>query len=505
MLTPNNTFIISRIIKLRAWSFFKVLFAFLFINATFSLDVLAQRDVIITQAKEEIRCRILDETPTRFIYAYVGPKGDILRNEIFKNLVSDFRYNKYDSDLPLATSKKGKSKKNKKSKDIGFATNDVASSDSHSKETVKNKKDKEEKAVSESKALEQPVKSKKELRKEQKANKEKDEVASKDKADQEVLAEIKTSQEPEKSKKELRKEQKANEDKAKVEKANEDEIVLETSKKPVTEIKQPVDKELTKESKEKPVAKNIDEKSTLKPEKSMVEVPKKSTPVVGGTSVETTGEFENYLKWRIGVKAGIGNILDNNFEASNAYGLYQERLLKGWTFGADLAFFPLEGFGLGLVYTDFKSSNSSDNLTYINQVSGEEITGSISNKVSRKFLGPAFFLRKGIDFKTFVVLGVSPGMYFYSDKGDYSQANFEYTGREFGGAATLGLDFLLGNDIIGRDIILSLEAGYNMGKINDLNYGDGTGAVTLANPIIMDRLDFSIGLRFMRFPKYLKK
>ena len=67
---------------------FKVIVALCFMiisNKTF-----AQKDLIITQAGEEIRCKILDETPTRFVYAYLGPKNKVLRNEIFKNLVSDF-------------------------------------------------------------------------------------------------------------------------------------------------------------------------------------------------------------------------------------------------------------------------------------------------------------------------------------------------------------------------------------------------------------------------------
>jgi hypothetical protein len=64
-----------------------------------SAQAYAQRDLIITQAGEEIRCKILDETPTRFIYAYLGPKKKVLRNEIFKNLVTSFKYNHYDNDI----------------------------------------------------------------------------------------------------------------------------------------------------------------------------------------------------------------------------------------------------------------------------------------------------------------------------------------------------------------------------------------------------------------------
>jgi hypothetical protein len=60
----------------------------------------------------------------------------------------------------------------------------------------------------------------------------------------------------------------------------------------------------------------------------------------------------------------------------------------------------------------------------------------------------------------------------------------------------------LGNDITGRDVIISLEAGYNYGKMKMLNYG--SGAVTLDKPLDLSRVDFTIGLRFARYPKYLK-
>jgi hypothetical protein len=72
-----------------------VFLAFVFIGS----KTYAQKDLIITQAGEEIRCKILDETPTRFVYAYLGPKNKILRNEIFKNLVSSFKYSYYPSDV----------------------------------------------------------------------------------------------------------------------------------------------------------------------------------------------------------------------------------------------------------------------------------------------------------------------------------------------------------------------------------------------------------------------
>lgn len=103
-----------------------------------------------------------------------------------------------------------------------------------------------------------------------------------------------------------------------------------------------------------------------------------------------------------------------------------------------------------------------------------------------------------------VILGLSPGAYFYKDKGNYDDANYTFKGMDFGAAATLGIDFLLGNDITGRDIILSVEAGYNYGKMRALDFGMGGGAINLAKPIDLSRVDFTVGLRFTRYPAFFR-
>jgi hypothetical protein len=103
-----------------------------------------------------------------------------------------------------------------------------------------------------------------------------------------------------------------------------------------------------------------------------------------------------------------------------------------------------------------------------------------------------------------VVLGLAPGAYFYKDKGTYNESAYTFKGMDFGAAATLGVDFLLGNDITGRDIILSLEAGYNYGKMRALDLGGGSGAVNLPTAIDLSRVDLTVGLRFTRYPKYFR-
>lgn len=388
-----------------------------------------QRDQITTQAGEKIRCRILDETPNRFVYAYLSPSGKVLRNEIFKNLVIDFKYNFYSSDIVT--------KGNKMPDGLGGAREENAATT----QRVDTRKSEPAKAKSESK---------------------KNDNKSNEVAESEYKATAKESS----SKKETEK-------------------VADKPKATNSDQKTPVKKEDTKPKKEEVVAK--------KEEKAVAPL---ATPKVDN-------EFSNFLKWRVGAKGGFGNMLAK-IPTTNAYGLYQEKLLRGFTWGADVAYFPGDNIGFGLMFNNFQANNKADKIAFRNEILNKPDSGSISNNRSIKYVGPVFYYRKNIDFKTMVVLGLSPGVYFYKDKGSYNDANYTFKGMDFGASATLGIDFLLGNDITGRDIILSLEAGYSYGKMRALDFGAGGGAINLATPIDLSRLDFTIGLRFTRYPKYFR-
>lgn len=413
----------------------------LFLVFGFSISqTFGQRDQITTQAGEKIRCRILDETPSRFVYAYLSSTGKVLRNEIFKNLVSDFKYNFYPSDIVT--------KGNKLPDGLGGAREENAAAT----QRVDTRKS-------------EPTKTNSESKKNDKKNK----VAE---------TEEKTVVKESSSKKEAEKVEKSTETTQKDEKPK----VATTKDKKVTPKK-----EETKPKKEDAVAK------------------KEEKVVAPMAAPKADNEFNNYLKWRVGGKGGFGNMLAKiPTENADAYTLYQEKLLRGFTWGLDAAYFPGDNVGFGLMFNNFQSSNKADNITYRNEILNKLDTGSIENKRSIKYVGPVFYYRKNIDFKTMVVLGLSPGVYFYKDKGSYDGASYTFRGMDFGASATLGIDFLLGNDITGRDIILSLEAGYSYGKLRAMDFVGNGQAVNLATPIDLSRLDFTIGLRFTRYPKYFR-
>jgi hypothetical protein len=394
----------------------------LFLVLAFSIGKsFGQRDQITTQAGEKIRCRILDETPTRFIYAYVAPNGKVLRNEIFKNLVTDFKYNFYPDDIIV----KGNKAVAKSSSDKESATNN------NTTKTIDTQKPTTDKANS------TITKKPDEKVADSQQNQKKDAVANKEK-----------------------------------EQTNTQSTIPKSSPK--------------------------------KPEKKEVATKEQKTATPMATK-KTKTEYDDYLKFRVGVRGGFGNML-SKLNTEDEFGLYQEKLLRGWTWGADFAYFPTDNFGFGVMFNNFQSKNTSDNIHFRFMENGlpKDTSGSIANKRSAKFVGPVLYFRKSIDFKTMVILGLAPGAYFYNDKGTYNGVTIPYKGWDFGAAATLGIDFLLGNDITGRDIILSLEAGYNYGKIKSMNFNDGKGVVSLANPVDLSRVDFTVGLRFTRYPRYFR-
>jgi hypothetical protein len=545
--------------------FFKIfcVFAFVFVTKI----TYAQKDVIITQAGEEIRCKILDETPTRFKYAYVGPHDKVLRNEIFKNLVSSFKYGYYDSDIlknekaivrtpiPANTTRietketKSEAKAEPKEKD--------------QKKTEVKATPKENKAAPVAKVPEKdlvrdlnkpsyPVNNsqkapdtapKKEIsvvNEPIKSDVKKEEPIKAQPKTAEVKAEVKTKIEPVKQETKIVEKTAPikNEPVVAVTSKPVEKAVVQTTPKP-TETKtvektvptktepaktEPIKTEPAVTAAQKPVEiKPIEKKTEVKPKeilseritgkpkekekakktekKVKEEEPKEMAKL---DQSKSNAGYKNFMRFRVGVKGGLGNIINKTSDTS-PFGLYQEKLQRGWILGGDVSYFVKDWLGLGLKYASFQTNNSSNKLDFINPISQDPVkSGALSNKVSHKFIGPTILVRKAIDFKTYLVLGVSPGINLYSDKGTFNTNNFKLTGQNYGGNATVGLDFLLGNDIFGRDIILSIEGGYNYGAINGLTVGGTNEKKSLATPINLNRLDFGVGLRFTRFPMYLR-
>ncbi len=570
--------------------FFRILtvFAFLFT----SNFVFGQKDVIITNAGEEIRCKILDETPSRFKYAYVGPKNKVLRNEIFKNLVSSFKYGYYENDLltnekqivraplnsnpPIVKEEAAKEAEKELPKNTPVKTEPkVVAKDTPAKPETKVVKEAPSKTVvkevpakdlardlnkpsypvnnQNNKPVSEPVVKKEEVlvpvapvkketetpkavvenkpvkeeAKPAKVEEPKTVVTSPKKDDKtpkldpkEVIKPIVKPEivkaEPKIPEKILVPVEKTGSEVTKPVEVPQKQTDVKVVNKPTTPKSEPV--AVSKPEEIKPIEKKVEPKPEKKEEINVVlnekaadnKNPEKKVEPIPANALakfdqkKPNAGYKNYMKFRIGVKGGLGNIV-NKTEDTSPFGLYQEKLQRGWILGGDATYFVKDWLGFGVKYASFQTNNSDKKLDFPNPISSEPVkSGSLSNKVSHKFVGPSVVLRKSIDFKTYIVMTASPGVHLYSDKGTLNANNFKLTGQSYGGNATLGLDFLLGNDIFGRDIILSIEGGYNYGSVNKLVVGGTNEKKSLATPINLNRLDFGVGLRFTRFPMYLR-
>ncbi|MGL4631353.1 MAG: hypothetical protein ACRCVT_09120, partial [Leadbetterella sp.] len=257
-------------------------------------------------------------------------------------------------------------------------------------------------------------------------------------------------------------------------------------------------------AKEQAVSKEV---KTTTPPAVAVANPKNAPPQANPQNAANNKSIEptpTNMKLRIGFYGGIGQILKNNNDTS-PFGLYKEKLNRGWNLGADVTYFIRPAFGLGLKYQSYHATNTSDKLDFKNPISDEQVkSGAISNRITTNFVGPTLAFRKSISYKSKVVFSASPGINLYVDKGNVNENKYTQKGNSFGGIADLSFDFMIGNDIYGRDIILSLGGGYTYGSIASLKTISTGATETLSSPLNISRLDVHVGLRFTRFPMTLR-
>ncbi len=424
----------------------------------FALGSAAQKDLIITQAGKEIRCKILEETSMRFSYAYINEKQQVVQTEIFKTLVSSFKFDYYPSDiLPNEKLFKGTGKPIQK--------NEKTPQKKASSESEKKKSDSVKKTPSSTKNDSTPAEDHPEV----------------------------TDASTKKEKKSSTPEKAVAENSNPTSKKETPSAPLENSNQQVSSL----DKE-TQSTSNSPLKTEIVTKAEKDQSPDKMYLAPKPLP---GRS-----EFKNFLKYRFGLKAGLANLMETTTNKTD-YDLYKEKLRRGWVFGADAAYFVTDNIGVGVTFHSFNSKNKKNTIDFPHEnAGGATRTGSLDTKVTHRFVGPTMLYRTGLDFKTFLIATVSPGINFFQEKGITNDLAYKNKGNSFGAAATLGLDFLIGNDFYGRDVILSIECGYNYGQIKKITNRDGQ----IVNPNYsllsngLNRLDFSVGLRFTKFPRSLK-
>ena len=209
----------------------------------------------------------------------------------------------------------------------------------------------------------------------------------------------------------------------------------------------------------------------------VLESPKFRAAINGGYSFGTAIPSENIL-----------------LDYSN-YKDYYRNLKSGYHFGGEATYFFSDAFGVGLKGYIHKSSNKLDNIT--DTTGGTTRYGSMSDNITTSYVGPTFSTRfLNQDNTRAILLDVSLGYMGY-----YNNAvridSYKIKGQSLGISLSAGYDME-----IAKNLILGFQLSYLMGTLSqyDINDGATTKTITLDKEEheSLNRLDFSVGLRFTK-------
>lgn len=203
----------------------------------------------------------------------------------------------------------------------------------------------------------------------------------------------------------------------------------------------------------------------------------------------------NYQHFRIALNGGFSyQIAKIAEDVPRDLRDYVKGLKSGYHIGADLTYYISEPLGFGLKYYLFKTSNSLDNI-YVSNNYGNITYGKMSDDVTTSFIGPAFSVRLFNHKKTNAFLmNISLGYMGYSDDKVLIDP-YKITGN------TLGFAFDAGYDIgLSKHLSLGFQISCISGTLFEYKMDDGVTSTTIKlekdKYESLNRLDFSIGLRF---------
>lgn len=174
---------------------------------------------------------------------------------------------------------------------------------------------------------------------------------------------------------------------------------------------------------------------------------------------------------------------------------YIKQLKSGYHINADFTFFIIEYLGVGAKYSMFKTQN--DVGIYVEDSSGQIITGMLEDDMTIHFVGPTFFTRGSFkEEKAHFLFGIGAGYLRYKNEAQFIDA-FTLTSNTFGMSFDLGMDFRLASRLY-----MSVAFSYMIGTITQYEYDDGVIKETIKlnkdEYENISRLDLSVGLRFYR-------
>ena len=199
-------------------------------------------------------------------------------------------------------------------------------------------------------------------------------------------------------------------------------------------------------------------------------------------------------RFSIGLSGGFSYLLVRlDDEDQSGLKSYYKELKTGYHFSGDVFYYLHGEFGLGLMCSNFRTSNSAE--IYIEYPNGAIRTGLLNDNISTLFIGPAVsaqFLPTGSSNP--FVINASLGYFGYDNDG-YLIDPIKMTGSTVGLAIDFGYNIKLD-----KNLFLSLDMGFVFGSLSeaDIEYNGVKERVKFpeGQQENMSRFDVSIGLKF---------
>lgn len=173
---------------------------------------------------------------------------------------------------------------------------------------------------------------------------------------------------------------------------------------------------------------------------------------------------------------------------------YIKDLKNGFHISGDVTYFFNRNIGAGLYYSFSQSSNKSS-IMFLDETTQTVFPGTISNRISVQFVGPAFYYRQFNKKQTGAFHASTSIGYLYYHDDAVLFIPYKQTAGTVGLVEKIGFDFK-----ISKELSFGLQLSVLLGSVKKFkeNVEGNTTTKTLDNNQRegLGRIDLSIGLRF---------
>ncbi len=153
----------------------------------------------------------------------------------------------------------------------------------------------------------------------------------------------------------------------------------------------------------------------------------------------------NNVKWRIGITGGLSKMHDTDVDPAQGDGvvIHFERLDRGWHVKSTLEYYFLGDLGVGLVFDNFLSKESTG------VISDDLGRGTLYDFVSSKFIGTTAAYNINTNNESFTIfLSAGPGYTIFNQEFEWYDITGDVKAGAVGAHVSFGTDFSIGNNFM---------------------------------------------------------